>query len=213
MVAPARGIGPVPRSRRGTATIGRQWLCAVRRGFARVRRRSPCPRLATMTLDAPSNQITREKSEMLVLPREECLRLSADHRFGRMAVTTDSPVIRPVNFLFDEPSQSVVFRTADGSKFHALLLAGQAAFEIDGIDEGSRTGWSVIVAGKTEEVTGPSDVRRLDALRLEPWSPGPKPRWMRIRPSRSQAAGSCSPRTPRLRNSPNQPVGAARLAR
>lgn len=79
-----------------------------------------------MTLDAPSNQITREKSEMLVLPREECLRLIADHRFGRMAVTTDSPVIRPVNFLFDEPSQSVVFRT-------------------------------------------------------EPWSPGPKPRWMRIR--------------------------------
>jgi hypothetical protein len=39
----------------------------------------------------------------------------------------------------------------------------------------------VIVAGKTEEVTAPSDVRRLDALRLEPWSPGPKPRWMRIR--------------------------------
>lgn len=145
-----------------------------------------------MTLDAPSNQITCEKSEMLVLPREECLRLIADHRLGRMAVTTGSPVIRPVNFLFDEPSQSVVFRTADGSKFHAALLAGQAAFEIDAIDEGSRTGWSVIVAGKTEEVTGPSDVRRLDALRPE--CLGRRARnqaGCASGPSRSQAAGSC----------------------
>lgn len=69
----------------------------------------------------------------------------------------------------------------DARRTQQPLLAGQAAFEIDGIDEESRTGWSVIVAGKTEEVTGPSDVRRLDALRLEPWSPGPKPGWMRIR--------------------------------
>lgn len=185
----------------------------MRRGSARVRRRSPCPRLATMTLDAPSNQITCEKSEMLVLPREECLRLIADHRLGRMAVTTDSPVIRPVNFLFDEPSQSVVFRTADGSKFHAALLAGQAAFETDAIDEGSRTGWSVIVAGKTEEVTGPSDVRRLDALRPECLGRRPETR-LDAHPGLHghRPPDRASPRTPRRRNSPNQPVGAARLA-
>jgi len=34
-----------------------------------------------------------------------------------------------------------------GSKFHALLRSADAAFEIDGIDEGSRTGWSVIMRG------------------------------------------------------------------
>lgn len=120
-------------------------------------------------------------SEMVVLSREECLRLLAAHSFGRLAVAMDTPVIRPVNYLFDEPSQSVVFRTADGSKFHALLVAANAAFEIDGIDPGSRTGWSVIIAGMTEEVTNLSEVRRLDALGLKPWAPGHKPRWMRIR--------------------------------
>ena len=68
----------------------------------------------------------------------------------------DTPVIRPVNYVFDERSQSVAFRTADGSKFHAMLVHGNAAFEIDGIDPGSRTGWSVIIVGMTEEVTTPA---------------------------------------------------------
>jgi nitroimidazol reductase NimA-like FMN-containing flavoprotein (pyridoxamine 5'-phosphate oxidase superfamily) len=118
---------------------------------------------------------------MLVLSREECLRLLASHNFGRLAVAMDSPVIRPVNYIFDDRSQSVVFRTAAGSKFHALLMAGNAAFEIDGIDADSRTGWSVIVAGVAEEVTNPSELRRLDGLGLDPWVPGEQPRWVRVR--------------------------------
>ncbi len=64
-------------------------------------------------------------AEMLELSREECLQLLAAHSFGRLAVNMGerAPVIRPVNYLFDKPSQSVVFRTAHGSKFHALLRA------------------------------------------------------------------------------------------
>ena len=118
---------------------------------------------------------------MLVLTREECLALLASNSFGRLAVAMDSPVIRPVNYVFDEPSQSVVFQTADGSKFHAMLINGNAAFEIDGIDPGSRTGWSVIINGMTEEITSPAELRRLNRLGLETWTPGRKAHWMRIR--------------------------------
>jgi uncharacterized protein len=120
-------------------------------------------------------------SEMLALSRDECLKLLASHSFGRLAVAMETPVIRPVNYLFDEPSQSVVFRTSGGSKFHALLLSANAAFEIDGIDPGSRTGWSVIIVGMAEEITSPSELRRLDKLGLEAWAPGQKRHWMRIR--------------------------------
>ena len=122
-------------------------------------------------------------SEMLDLSREECLRLLASHSFGRLAVNMGkgTPVIRPVNYLFDQPSQSVVFRTAVGSKFHALLRSAAAAFEIDGIEEGSRTGWSVIMHGVTDEITNPIDVRRLDGLGLQPWAPGHKAHWVHIR--------------------------------
>lgn len=119
--------------------------------------------------------------EVRALSRDECLRRLAEHNFGRLAVAMDTPVIRPVNYVFEEPSQSVVFRTADGSKFHAMLLQANAAFEIDGTDSGSRTGWSVIIVGMTEEITKPNEIRRLDRLALQPWAPGAKPHWLRIR--------------------------------
>lgn len=100
-----------------------------------------------------------------------------------MAVSTGdgAPLIRPVNYVFDDRSQSVVFRTAHGSKFHALLRSAHAAFEIDGIDEGERTGWSVIMRGVTDEIVGPTEVRRLENLGLELWAPGRKAHWMYIR--------------------------------
>jgi nitroimidazol reductase NimA-like FMN-containing flavoprotein (pyridoxamine 5'-phosphate oxidase superfamily) len=120
---------------------------------------------------------------MVELSRQDCLQLLAAQSFGRLAVNLGegAPVIRPVNYHFEQSLQSVVFRTAPGSKFHALLRAAHAAFEIDGIDAASRTGWSVIVIGVTDEVTHPLDIRRLERLGLEPWAPGPKPHWMHIR--------------------------------
>ena len=125
--------------------------------------------------------ISTATNEIRVLSRDDCLALLAQHNFGRLAVTMATPVIRPVNYVFDEPSQSVVFRTAAGSKLHALLLEANAAFEIDGIDPASRTGWSVIIVGRSEEITNPSELRRLEQLGLDDWAPGPKPHWMRIR--------------------------------
>jgi len=92
-----------------------------------------------------------------------------------------APVIRPVNYVFDEPSQSVVFRTDPGSKFHAMLHAAQAAFEVDAVDEDSCTGWSVVIVGVTEEVTNSIEINRLDRTGLKPWAPGLKAHWMRIR--------------------------------
>jgi uncharacterized protein len=120
---------------------------------------------------------------MVELTREECLELLSAHNFGRLAVVTNSgiPVIRPVNYVFDSRSQSVVFRTGRGSKLHALLNAAKAAFEIDGIDEATQTGWSVIIEGVTAEVTVPNDLGRLERLGLRPWAPGYKPLWVHIR--------------------------------
>ena len=125
----------------------------------------------------------RTRSETVELSRDACLKLLGSHQFGRLAVigAADAPVIRPVNYMFDHRSQSVVFRTARGSKFYALLGAAKAAFEIDGIDEEARTGWSVVITGVAEEVTQPTEVDRLSRLGLEPWAPGPKPHWMHVR--------------------------------
>jgi uncharacterized protein len=121
--------------------------------------------------------------EMLELSRDECLALLGAGGFGRLAVAGGgpAPVIRPVNYVFDRTTQSVVFRTAPGSKFHSLVRASHAAFEVDSVDVIARTGWSVIIVGVTEEVVVPTEVRRLGELGLDPWGPGDKHHWVRIR--------------------------------
>jgi len=122
-------------------------------------------------------------SEIVHLERAECLELLARAEFGRIAVNVsgDAPAIRPLNYVFDERSQSIVFRTAYGSKFHGLLKSAKASFEIDGVDSPRRSGWSVVVVGVTEVITNAIERRRLEGLGLEPWAPGPKPHWVRLR--------------------------------
>lgn len=100
---------------------------------------------------------------------------------GRIAVSVSPPIIRPVNYAFDERTQSVVFRSASGSQLREGLSTGTAAFEIDGTDPVERTGWSVIIVGEAEEVTDPAEIDRLEGFELEPWAPGPRTHWMRIR--------------------------------
>jgi nitroimidazol reductase NimA-like FMN-containing flavoprotein (pyridoxamine 5'-phosphate oxidase superfamily) len=122
-------------------------------------------------------------TKLVELDRDECLRLLAATSLGRLAVNVEGwpPVIRPVNYVFDQSSQSIVFRSARGSKFTALVLSAQAAFEIDGVEPNGQTGWSVIVLGVAEELTQAAEVHRLEQLGLRPLAPGAKPHWLRIR--------------------------------
>src|SRR5208283_3542688 len=98
-----------------------------------------------------------------------------------VSIGEGAPVVRPVNYAFDESSQSVVFRTAVGSGFHALLRSAEATFEIDNVEDRARTGWSVIMSGVAHEVTDPNEIRRLDGLHVDSWAPGQKAHWMGIR--------------------------------
>lgn len=138
----------------------------------------------TLASAAEPEQSIHPKTEMLELARPECLRLLAATSIGRVVVSVpewDHPVIRPVNYLFDESSQCVLLRSALGSKLHALLRSARAAFEIDGIDHSAEVGWSVIITGVCEEITATGELRRVEALGLEPWAPGTKGHWIRIR--------------------------------
>jgi hypothetical protein len=141
---------------------------------------SPDP--VTRPHESPA-QFTELHNKLLELPRAECLNLLGRSHFGRLAVSRGegAPIIRPLNYVFDPRSQSVVFRTTPGTKLHGLLRAREAAFEIDGIDAGGRNGWSVVIIGVAEEITAPSEIRRLDKLGLEVWAPGPRSHWVRIR--------------------------------
>ncbi len=122
--------------------------------------------------------------ELIELSRDECLALLTDHDFGRVVISAGEsqvPVIRPVHYRFDVRSQSVVFRTLEGSKFHALARSARACFEVDGYDSGAQSGWSVIVIGTAEQITREADLERAAQLELPAWPDDRPAHWMRVR--------------------------------
>jgi len=123
-------------------------------------------------------------NELTELDQNECLRLLEHHHFGRLAFPDHVgalPMILPVNYMFKE---GVVVRTSEGSKLRAAGDNAGAAFEIDGVDDRERTGWSVVVRGRVEEVTDAAELAELSATPLITWAPGDKSYYIRVRPSR-----------------------------
>lgn len=116
------------------------------------------------------------------LDRDECLRLLSIEDVGRLAIVQGgTPAIFPINYLLD--GAAIVFRTAPGTKLTYGPRA-PASFEIDGLDRAARTGWSVVVTGRLEEVTAfdASTLDRVRALDVRSWAHGDKDHWMRLVP-------------------------------
>ncbi|WP_316668049.1 pyridoxamine 5'-phosphate oxidase family protein [uncultured Propionibacterium sp.] len=103
---------------------------------------------------------------------------------GRIAVTSgDSPEIYPVNFCLD--GESIVFRSASGSKLETLALNSRVAFEADSwADEG---GWSVLVRGTATLVEDADELARVAKAPLRTWVPTVKKNWVRVVPSQITA--------------------------
>jgi nitroimidazol reductase NimA-like FMN-containing flavoprotein (pyridoxamine 5'-phosphate oxidase superfamily) len=123
------------------------------------------------------------QTEMAELGRDECLALLGRHTFGRLAFLDHVgvlPMIIPVNYLFHD--DLVTFRTAAGSKLGTALRGEPVAFEVDGLDQADKTGWSVVVRGHAELVTDPAVLAALAEAPLQPWAPGDKPHYVRIQP-------------------------------
>ncbi|GAB1819709.1 pyridoxamine 5'-phosphate oxidase family protein [Herbidospora sp. RD11066] len=111
-----------------------------------------------------------DSAGLSVLSREECLRLLAITPIGRLVFTHRAlPAVQPVNYVLD--GETVVIRTAIGSRLAAATRDSVVAFEIDDIDKTTGTGWSVTVLGHARGVTDPEEVARLAALPLQPWAP------------------------------------------
>ncbi|MEY2433095.1 MAG: uncharacterized protein QOC92_2820 [Acidimicrobiaceae bacterium] len=122
-----------------------------------------------------------ERTGIEIINRDECLRLLREDEVGRLGVVHGrSPVILPVNYTMD--GDDVVFRTAPGTKLDAGPRS-PACFEIDSFDRVAKTGWSVMVAGRLEEI-GVYDLDGRAQLDVHPWASGQRDHWMRLCPTR-----------------------------
>ena len=117
---------------------------------------------------------------VVVLDDRQCWRILAAHKVGRLVTVIDSePEIFPINYYVD--GESVIFRSAEGSKMDLLALNKNVVFEVDGwTDEG---GWSVMVKGIAERITDEDELARARKAPLLPWIPTVKTIFVRVTPT------------------------------
>lgn len=137
---------------------------------------APVAGAGAMTAERP-----RASAGLSELTPEESYALLATVPVGRIVYTDHAlPAIQPVNFVLDGPD--VVFRTAEGSKLAVAASRAVVAFEVDQFDAEARSGWSVVLVGRTFEVTEPVERARLLALPLVTFVPGVRDRVIKVVP-------------------------------
>ena len=112
---------------------------------------------------------------------EECRRLIEDGGVGRVAFQSGSGQhIVPVNFQLD--GDSIVFRTTPYSELGRLAPGSEAAFEVDELDVGNKSGWSVVAKGPLERVPDnfESAAIRFFGKDPTPWAGGVRRLYLRL---------------------------------
>lgn len=127
-------------------------------------------------LEAPS-----APGDLAALDEAECMALLASRSVGRLAYVARAgvPDVVPVNYAVRDGV--VLVRTGPGPKLQAAERGDLVAFEVDDVDEASRTGWSVVVHGRASMV--PTDGTADGPP--SPWASGPRERLLQITPRRT----------------------------
>lgn len=86
-----------------------------------------------------------------VVPELACWDMLSSQSIGRVAFFHGGRVeVFPVNYALHE--NQILFATNPGRKLNGLAQ-GEVVFEVDWIDSGSRSGWSVVIRGTARVVT------------------------------------------------------------
>lgn len=124
-------------------------------------------------MDHVSDPVTR-------LSDHECWDRLAEQQLGRLVTRVGEVIdIFPVNYTVD--GESLVFRTAEGSKLTEIAINDEVLFEADEYTE--TDAWSVIVRGSARRLDTVEEVAAADRLPLQPWVPTVKYNYVRITPA------------------------------
>jgi nitroimidazol reductase NimA-like FMN-containing flavoprotein (pyridoxamine 5'-phosphate oxidase superfamily) len=115
------------------------------------------------------------------LGTEQCWRLVERAAIGRLGFAAEGEqLILPVNYAVD--GHCIVVRTGRTVMLESLGPGATVAFEVDGADAVSETGWSVLIKGHASEMDPPGTRGGGPALALRPWTSGSRDHWLRIMP-------------------------------
>lgn len=116
--------------------------------------------------------MTDPQNSFRTLSPEGCLTRLNEQVIGRVSWSGAEGIqTLPVTYAVRE--QGIVFRTAPYGILAELREEHHVAFEIDQFDTASRTGWSVVVHGRSRAVADVGDLVELwRANDPVPWAPG-----------------------------------------
>jgi nitroimidazol reductase NimA-like FMN-containing flavoprotein (pyridoxamine 5'-phosphate oxidase superfamily) len=96
---------------------------------------------------------------------------------GRLVTRVGDVVdIFPVTYVVD--GETLVFRTAEGSKLVELVVNDSVLFEVDELS--AEDAWSVVVRGRARRLESPEEVAAADELPLTPAIPTLKHNYVRV---------------------------------
>jgi uncharacterized protein len=126
----------------------------------------------------------RSERTFEALGREQCLDLLESNHLGRVAwQAADLPQILPVTYAMHQGS--VYFRTTPDGILSELAQPTRVALEVDELDQQTRSGWSIVLQGRTSAVSEPDALADLWAAdSLVPWAGGNRTLFICIRPDR-----------------------------
>lgn len=111
------------------------------------------------------------------LTEGECWDRLRTQQLGRLVTHVGEVLdIFPVNYVVDD--ETIVFRTAEGSKLFELTVNDEVLFEVD--DHSSTDAWSVVVRGHARRLDTSAEVQAADELPLRPWIPTLKYNYVRV---------------------------------
>jgi nitroimidazol reductase NimA-like FMN-containing flavoprotein (pyridoxamine 5'-phosphate oxidase superfamily) len=114
-----------------------------------------------------------------ILSESESWNLLASVALGRLVTSVQGePEIFPVNFAVQR--DTVLFRTAEGTKLVSAVINNRVLFEAD--DHDPAEGWSVIVKGTARMLRTEEEIAEAERARLLPWTATLKQHWVRVLP-------------------------------
>ena len=125
-----------------------------------------------------------EQGPITVLDDREAWTLLSSVSLGRLVTSFGGQLeIFPVNFVTQ--NDTVLFRTAEGTKLFTTVMNEKVLFEAD--DHTVAEGWSVIVRGTARLLISAEEIREADQTVLTPWVPTEKLRYVRVTPAEVSA--------------------------
>lgn len=119
--------------------------------------------------------------EAEILDPDECWKLLAEAKVGRLAVIADGhPDVFPVNFMVD--GHTLVFRTGAGTKQQAIASDSVVALEADALSGEFGLAWSVVVKGRAEDTRSTGEELNQIRRGLFPWQGVGQEHLIRITP-------------------------------